>query len=633
MSPVHKLPLDIVHIIFLFCLPSEHNPYICTSEAPMLLTHVCRRWREVAFEMPLLWANIHVHVPKAPVMNEPQLDVFQARHIPAEQEDNDYGRTQYLRNLDYWESKIKDLKEMVTTWFSRAKGCKISLSLSQFANILDQTKGLSQVNEVVAVLLAHRAQWRSVELFASSPIIAQFLEVPTHEAPHLERISIKWQTPTDRTHNGSANKLAIASQEGLMTVPELKSLSLQTLPRNIMGLPVRWEGLTELIFDEYFVGLDAGRRFLPSDALDLLALCPRLVRCRLAISYAGLLSDHVADFHNLASQSGRDPVRKLVSLPDLKHFAVDEGTPLGDFFLCLDLPSLKEVVFSTAIVPVSDEIVSFPPHGVFLSAPPIHFPATTSPLIDLLTQCGKHIEKLTFDEKGLSLRDIERALELVPSLTDLIVNKQRSFRPSVAAGYSPTMNRRKPSHGYLTKGLLERLTPSPRLKRTEEYLCPQLISFSCKLTAPVSMQDPLIEFIRWRRQPWGEPIGNTQHPALQHCTIHFGSASMPIDLVGDIGQLKDVAAELANLKVDMDNFDLNVIYPALDEPFNVGEEGEGDSADDGAASSHSGSSTAASLMTHFVPRGRDMCAGMYGYGSWYASGGGGELRDSWFEAW
>ncbi|EAU91163.1 hypothetical protein CC1G_03331 [Coprinopsis cinerea okayama7 len=669
MSPFARLPLDVVHIIFLYCLPTDHNPYICVAEPPMLLTHVCRRWREVAFDMPLLWASIHVHIPFYPELPASLAPQAEYRGQPDTVDQLEPAqRAAYLSDVFYWESKMRDLKDMVVQWLARAKGCQISLSLSQFTNLLDNAKGTSQVNDVVAVLLAYCGQWKSVELYASSPTIAQFLAVHTQDAPHLQRISIKWQTPMERNLNRGANKVALVSPEGLMTVPELKSLSLQILPRNIMSLPVRWEGLTELIFDEYFYGLDSEslrRRFLPSDALDLLALCPRLVRCRLAIGRGRMigasppqspLTSPSSNGNNSSLGSDRTPVRKLIPLPCLEHLAIDEGISLGDFFLCLHLPSLKEVVFSTALTPCEDETPSHSQQsGQSTTSAPIAVPGVTgqlpytqqassssrhadasSPLIDLLSQYGRNLEKLTFDEAGLSLRDIERALDLVPNLTHLTMNRKSMSRWS-SVGFGMTGGRQRAAPGYLSKGLLERLTPKPvaggsHINTATASLCPRLISFSGKLSAPIEMQDTLIEFIKWRRYPWA----NTYHPSLsnapppavlQKCTINFSSYSSPTSSY-DVQDLKDISAELSSQNVDMHEFDLNIIYPNVGYamPFKTG-------GGSGGGMGSGGSGNGRALMSSFVPKCRNMSAGVYGFSSWYATGGGGGLRDMWFEAW
>ncbi|KAK7021246.1 F-box domain-containing protein [Favolaschia claudopus] len=58
-SPILDLPAEIVCEIFLRCLL---HPHVVprAHDAPILLTHVCRRWREIALSFPGLWTSISV---------------------------------------------------------------------------------------------------------------------------------------------------------------------------------------------------------------------------------------------------------------------------------------------------------------------------------------------------------------------------------------------------------------------------------------------------------------------------------------------------------------------------------------------------------------------------------------------
>ncbi|KIM41496.1 hypothetical protein M413DRAFT_72067, partial [Hebeloma cylindrosporum] len=63
LSPARRLPRDVLHEIFLHCLPVHHNPVIKSSQAPLLLTQICSSWRAIALSSPRLWSKIHVPFP------------------------------------------------------------------------------------------------------------------------------------------------------------------------------------------------------------------------------------------------------------------------------------------------------------------------------------------------------------------------------------------------------------------------------------------------------------------------------------------------------------------------------------------------------------------------------------------
>ncbi|KAF8956822.1 hypothetical protein BDZ97DRAFT_1670874, partial [Flammula alnicola] len=58
-----RLTDDNLRAIFQHCLPTNHNAIMRTSDAPLLFTRVCSRWRQVALSTPRLWASIHIPIP------------------------------------------------------------------------------------------------------------------------------------------------------------------------------------------------------------------------------------------------------------------------------------------------------------------------------------------------------------------------------------------------------------------------------------------------------------------------------------------------------------------------------------------------------------------------------------------
>jgi hypothetical protein len=61
ISPIRRIPDDIVREIMVRCLPSDPAPsHTNRHMAPMLLTHICRRWRSIAYSTPRLWSSLCV---------------------------------------------------------------------------------------------------------------------------------------------------------------------------------------------------------------------------------------------------------------------------------------------------------------------------------------------------------------------------------------------------------------------------------------------------------------------------------------------------------------------------------------------------------------------------------------------
>ncbi|KAJ6594630.1 hypothetical protein B0H19DRAFT_921280, partial [Mycena capillaripes] len=55
ISPVRRLPLDIIQEIFVACIPTHRNCVMSASEAPVLLGRICSSWRAISLSTPRLW--------------------------------------------------------------------------------------------------------------------------------------------------------------------------------------------------------------------------------------------------------------------------------------------------------------------------------------------------------------------------------------------------------------------------------------------------------------------------------------------------------------------------------------------------------------------------------------------------
>ncbi|KAK7463389.1 hypothetical protein VKT23_006744 [Stygiomarasmius scandens] len=64
LSPIRRLPLELLSAIFHHCLPDLEFISPRSSDAPMLLTHVCHGWRNLALSIPSLWSSISIHTNK-----------------------------------------------------------------------------------------------------------------------------------------------------------------------------------------------------------------------------------------------------------------------------------------------------------------------------------------------------------------------------------------------------------------------------------------------------------------------------------------------------------------------------------------------------------------------------------------
>ncbi|KAJ3863212.1 hypothetical protein EV359DRAFT_43570, partial [Lentinula novae-zelandiae] len=70
-SQNHRLPVEILADIFLYCLPTIYDvpPPRLTDQAPLLLVAVCREWRLIVLNTPRLWSSPQIRLPPPASMN------------------------------------------------------------------------------------------------------------------------------------------------------------------------------------------------------------------------------------------------------------------------------------------------------------------------------------------------------------------------------------------------------------------------------------------------------------------------------------------------------------------------------------------------------------------------------------
>ncbi|KAJ3881178.1 hypothetical protein F5051DRAFT_397767 [Lentinula edodes] len=68
MAPIRRLPAETLAEIFVHCLPTDRYPWRTLKEAPLLLTMVCREWRDIAIKIPSLWNSFHIHIVSEPTL-------------------------------------------------------------------------------------------------------------------------------------------------------------------------------------------------------------------------------------------------------------------------------------------------------------------------------------------------------------------------------------------------------------------------------------------------------------------------------------------------------------------------------------------------------------------------------------
>jgi hypothetical protein len=280
LSPIKKLPPEILQEIFVRCLPVAHNATMGAQKAPLLLCRVCHGWRELAHATPRLWTSIHI----------PLCHNSAAVPVP--------------------------LPEDVLSWIARSKSLPLSISLHCYPPTY--YSGVEQIKPYLDGIISVKGRWRSL-----------FISYPTPEV--LEYVF------SDDTAFDSLEELLVDStsfpifDEGKPLSPKLHSLSL---PINaLMGtrLQADYGRLTRLGITCPQYGTSMGSYEL-SDIVEILLSVPLL------------RSLSISGFHTSFRIASSPFSHQTIHLPNLESLSITNYQPYAyvwEFLRALHTPLLR----------------------------------------------------------------------------------------------------------------------------------------------------------------------------------------------------------------------------------------------------------------------------------------------------
>ncbi|KAJ3966019.1 hypothetical protein EV361DRAFT_604640 [Lentinula raphanica] len=166
MAPIRRIPAETLAEIFTHCLSTERYPIRSLMEAPLLLTMVCRQWREVAITQPPLWSALHIHVALRIACDAEELAVRQ---------------------------------EGVRQWIARAGALPLSLSLSLEGRI--HTSALN----FLTTLMDLSPRLENFDLNVGARMYTLLKNVSPRTFPILKRLSLNLQF--GENHGDSATEI------------------------------------------------------------------------------------------------------------------------------------------------------------------------------------------------------------------------------------------------------------------------------------------------------------------------------------------------------------------------------------------------------------------------------------------
>ncbi|KAJ7111838.1 hypothetical protein C8R44DRAFT_254014 [Mycena epipterygia] len=150
VSPARRLPDDVVAEIFTASLPYDRNSILSGVESPLLLCHICRTWRSLAFMTPRLWASLHIVAPSD-------------------------------------SSKIGRLNDTVNLWFSRSGVLPLSISIVRPHPASD-----CDISMLLKTLIHYSPRWHRMRFVLDSPSSFEPLAaLSSRDLPSLESVVVE----------------------------------------------------------------------------------------------------------------------------------------------------------------------------------------------------------------------------------------------------------------------------------------------------------------------------------------------------------------------------------------------------------------------------------------------------------
>ncbi|KIM41406.1 hypothetical protein M413DRAFT_27764 [Hebeloma cylindrosporum] len=291
-SIVRRVPVDVWREIFLFRHPPQQRVVMSFSQAPLVLTHVCRSWRYIANSTPELWTRLYIPpllVYTDPIWSQPPGTI---------------DRIPFLQRIPVIIYERVALLEAV---LKRSGNRPLSISIAK--------SRMYEFLEFHAVLgIPPGSQYQKDLIFQIFMAMSRVYEILEPHIPRVEEAYISRCT---------IDNLSETDAQNILSSPRLRILRIHTLSRMQSFpdfIPDNWTDLT-LISIRNPISV--------SWAKALFRKCTKLVECSLSLQSS--LRDNV----HLVETSP-------ISLPALKVLSITEAKPVGRLlYPCLVVPNIQ----------------------------------------------------------------------------------------------------------------------------------------------------------------------------------------------------------------------------------------------------------------------------------------------------
>ncbi|KAJ3507139.1 hypothetical protein NLJ89_g6474 [Agrocybe chaxingu] len=363
ISPVRRLPTEILQTIFEWCLPTNRNAVMHASEAPVLLGRVCAEWRRISLSTPQLWASLHIVPP----------NVNFAKPVSST-------------------SRFQRKRELIEMWLSRSGDCPLNISFVWFAS--DSDDEVKLCGSLLEVLVPMCRRWKVLDFQAPLKMFKPFMGLTVEDVPLLEGLSLMDnRTSVDpEAIDGWPESLLFAESS-----PRLRTFNLTFFSGGIRLPSILWSQLTTLYLESNIAFFFFDSR----EMLSVLEQCSSLIGCTLKFPLS-----------HTATLPPYEKLDMLVTVPKLETLCLDGDQHLHNtFHMCNTLMNLRTPRLRRL------EILgrSGRPEGSIAPEP-------LSAIRQLLQKSRCPLETLNVESMAILPDEFIACLRLVPTLVELVVH-------------------------------------------------------------------------------------------------------------------------------------------------------------------------------------------------------------------
>ncbi|PPQ63646.1 hypothetical protein CVT24_004420 [Panaeolus cyanescens] len=363
ISPLRRLPPEILQLIFVACLPPNRNAVMHASEAPVLLGRVCSEWRRISLSTPEVWSCLHIVPPNVNFSNPSSSS-----------------------------PKFERKRELIQMWLSRSGACPLYISFVWFAG--DSEDEVKLCGQLLEVLVPMCSRWKQLEFQVPLKMFKPFVGLTVKDVPLLEGMSLMDnRTPLE---NESVDKWP-DSLKFAENATALKNFTLTFFSGGIRLPTIPWPHLTTLY-------LESNISFFFPDSKEMLSTlqnCTALEHCTLKFPLS-----HTSPLPPYAALSN------VFTLPELKMLCIDGDQHLHNTFhmsntlLNIVAPKLRKLEIIGRAGRTDDELA----------------PEPLSSIRKMLTQSKCRLESLSIESIAPNPEDFIAILRLAPDLVELTVH-------------------------------------------------------------------------------------------------------------------------------------------------------------------------------------------------------------------